>query len=143
MITVAAPITIDTTPTNLAREHSAACDEALVELDAQSRRDAGRCRSCGAQAVFWNPHNHVVQCHACGLAALRDEDLEDLAIAAAAHLEAHRQRADLQVADLLRALARRLRHSQAVEAELEAELEALRTHVTASTPASSGEASTL
>jgi ribosomal protein S27E len=24
------------------------------------------CRACHRLAVFWNPYNQVVQCHACG-----------------------------------------------------------------------------
>lgn len=43
-----------------------------------------RCKHCEAQAVLWNEHNQVMQCHRCGIMDHRQEDfacqLERLAL---------------------------------------------------------------
>lgn len=40
--------------------------EVIVEHVEELRHHRRDCHKCGALAVFWNPYNRVVQCHACG-----------------------------------------------------------------------------
>lgn len=50
-----------------------------------------RCKHCEAQAVLWNEHNQVMQCHRCGIVQKSGEEVSRLASLAGEKSMDHRQ----------------------------------------------------